>query len=219
MINVRFLGHACFEIDTGREKLLIDPYLNENPYAPVKAEDISADYIFVTHGHVDHVGDTALIASACGAKIVSSADILNALFFPYECIPMNLGGRVDFPFGSVKQIQALHGSGVNGAPASGFLFDINGTKIYHAGDTALMKDFELLRDDHVDLALLPIGDVYTMGPEDAVKAAKMIGAKMNIPMHYKTFPNLVQDPGIFGDLCKTNHVPVTILEPGESYQL
>ena len=82
-----------------------------------------------------------------------------------------------------------------------------------------MKDFELLRDDHVDLALLPIGDVYTMGPEDAVKAAKMIGAKMNIPMHYKTFPNLVQDPGIFGDLCKTNHVPVTILEPGESYQL
>ena len=195
MINVRFLGHACFEIDTGREKLLIDPYLNENPYAPVKAEDISADYIFVTHGHVDHVGDTAFIASACGAKIVSSADILNALFFPYECIPMN------------------------GAPASGFLFDINGTKIYHAGDTALMKDFELLRDDHVDLALLPIGDVYTMGPEDAVKAAKMIGAKMNIPMHYKTFPNLVQDPGIFGDLCKTNHVPVTILEPGESYQL
>ena len=176
MLKITFLGHACFLLDDGETKVLTDPYLSGNPLAAVSADEVEADYIFVSHGHGDHVGDTAGIAARCGAAIGGPVEITGALFGKQglETIPGNIGGLTELPFGSVKVVPAIHGSGVPGALACGFVFEIGGKKVYFAGDTALTKDMELLEYDMIDAALLPIGDVYTMGPEDAARAAWMI---------------------------------------------
>ena len=125
---------------------------------------------------------------------------------------------IPLPFGRVKLVQAIHGSGLPGALACGFVIEIGGKKIYHAGDTAYYSDMALLADEKLDAALLPIGDFYTMGPADAARAAKVIGAKVTVPMHYNTFPPIKQDPAAFAALCEGSS-KVVVLAPGESVEL
>ena len=200
MLKMKYLGHACFLLDDGSFKVIVDPFLTGNPMAACSADEVEADYIFVTHGHGDHLGDAVNIARRTGATIVTTVDLAETLRGKgVKLVDGNIGGTIQFPFGSARYFQAIHGSGAPGTLSSGFVFNIGGKKIYHAGDTALMMDMQLLAYDELDAALLPIGDFYTMGPSDAARAAQMIKAKVTIPMHFSTFPHITQDPYKFAD--------------------
>jgi L-ascorbate metabolism protein UlaG (beta-lactamase superfamily) len=208
-------------LDDGNDRVLLDPFLTGNALAGAKAEDITTDYLCVTHGHGDHLGDGIAIAKRCKAKAVCTADMADSVFGPagIDVIAGNIGGTVRLPFGSVKFIQAIHGSGIPGGLPCGFLIEMGGKKIYHAGDTALMSDMALLAEEEIDVAILPIGDVFTMGPKDAVKAAKMIAPKLVIPMHYNTFPPIAQDPDAFAEEVKKAGIEARVLKPGETLLL
>lgn len=220
-MTITYLGHACFLFEVGETKILTDPFLDGNPNAPCSSGAVSADYIFVSHGHRDHVGDAAKIAKRCGSVIVSTADLAPALFpdKKYKTLSGNLGGWAELPFGRVKFVSALHSSGVPGALACGFVFDMGGKRIYFAGDTALTCDMALLKDEAIDLALLPIGDFYTMGPADAIRAAKLIEPKQVVPMHYDSFSAIRQDADKFAADCTAAGFPCTALGVGKSMEL
>ncbi|MGI6357226.1 MAG: metal-dependent hydrolase [Bacillota bacterium] len=217
-MKIEFLGHACFLLESSAGKLLIDPFLSGNKLATKSADQIEVDYIFVTHGHDDHVGDTISIAKRTGATVGAVVEIAAQLFAPAEIRTLtgNIGGRQKTPFGSVKFVPASHGSGVPGALACGFVLEVSGKKIYHAGDTGLIAEMQFLADEEIDVALLPIGDFYTMGPEDALKAVGMIRPKCVIPMHYNTFPVIQQDPHAFKQAVEALGLcQVKMLNPGE----
>ena len=220
-MELTFLGHACFLLDDGTYKVIIDPYLSGNPLAAAKPEDIDVDFICVTHGHGDHIGDSVEIAQHTGAKVFCTVDLAGAVYQPagVKAIGGNLGGTAAMPFGSVKIFPAIHGSGVAGGLACGFIIEMGGKKIYHAGDTALMADMALLEEEGIDAALLPIGDFYTMGPKDALRAVKMIRPGLTIPMHYNTFPAIRQDAQTFADSVTAAGFTVKVLNPGESISL
>ena len=220
-MELKFLGHSCFLLDDGAHKVLTDPFLTGNAEAAVSAEQVEADYIFVTHGHSDHVGDAVDIAKRTGAPVCCTVDLAEGLFGPagVQVQVGNLGGTIPMPFGSAKFFQAIHGSGAAGCLSCGFLFEMGGRKIYHAGDTALMSDMALLAEEKIDVALLPIGDVFTMGPADALRAVKMIQPKLVIPMHYNTFPPIVQDPDTFAAAVKAAGFEARVLRPGETLSL
>ena len=220
-MELRFLGHACFELSDGVHRVLTDPYLTGNPLAAAGPEEVEPDFIFVTHGHHDHVGDAAAIARRTGATVCCLADLSRPVFASARVpvIAGNLGGKVRLPFGSLKYIQALHGGGAPGCPACGFLFEMDGRKIYHAGDTALTLDMQLLAEEDLDVALLPIGDFYTMGPGDALRAVKLIRPKLVIPMHYNTFPAIAQDPDAFAATVEAAGFHARVLAPGERLTL
>ncbi len=226
MAKITFHGHACVSIDArDGTKIWIDPFLSGNPLADIGPDDVAkADYILLTHGHGDHLGDAIPIAKRTGATIVSTYEIV--LFVQTKGVrnvhPLHIGGGYKFPFGYVKMTPALHGGMVEGDDGThttvpgGFLLNVDGKGIYHAGDTALLKDMELLAG-HVDVALLPIGDNFTMGPEDAARAVEMIQPKVVIPMHYNTFDPIRQDPKAFASRVG-KRARVVILEPGGSYE-
>ena len=199
-IKVTWYSHACFLIDTGDAKLLIDPFLNGNPLAPVQPGEVAADYILVSHGHGDHVGDTIEIAKRTGATAISNFEIQNWVVGQgvEKTHPQHLGGGFDYPWGRVKLTIATHGSalpdGSCGGNPCGFLFYIQGKKIYHACDTGLFYDMKLIGEEGIDLAILPIGDNFTMGPDDALRAVKLIEPKQVVPIHYNTFEVIAQDP-------------------------
>lgn len=220
-MEVKFLGHACFLLDDGTHKVLTDPHLSGNPLAAAKPEELAPDYICVTHGHGDHIGDSAEIAKRTGATVFCSVDLAGAVFRPagVKAQGGNIGGRAPMPFGSIKLFQAIHGSGIAGGLASGLIIEIDGKKIYHAGDTALMADMALLADENIDVALLPIGDYYTMGPEDALRAVKMIRPKLTIPMHYDTFPVIRQNAEAFAESVRAAGFDAKVLNPGESVEI
>ncbi len=220
-MEVKFLGHACFLLDDGTTKVLTDPFLTGNPLAAVSAGEVNADMLFVTHGHSDHTGDAVDIARRTGAVVCCTVDLAEAVFRPagIPTLEGNLGGWVSTPFGRVKFIAAIHGSGVPGCLSCGFLFEMGGKRIYHAGDTALTSDMALLAEEHVDAALLPIGDVFTMGPEDAVRAVKLIRPGVTVPMHYNTFPPIVQDPAAFAAAVEDAGFRARVLSPGEALTL
>ena len=219
-MKLQFLGHACFLLDDGVHKVLTDPFLT-GAGRPEWAEKVDPDVIFVTHGHGDHVGDAAAIARRTGAPVCCTADLADAVFVPagVACVAGNLGGTVRLSFGCAKFFQALHGGGAAGCPACGFLFEMGGRKIYHAGDTALMTDMTLLADEDIDVALLPIGDFYTMGPADALRAVKLIRPRLTVPMHYNTFQAITQDPEAFAAACKEAGFAAKVLQPGEEMTL
>lgn len=219
MVTVTFYGHACFGITDGTITLLTDPYLTGNPMAAITPEEAEADFILVTHGHGDHVGDTPAIAKRTGARIIAPVEISSALFKGLPTCACNLGGTIRLPFGSVKLIPAIHGSGVPGALACGFVITVGGKKICHLGDTALTKDFELLAQEQIDVLLAPVGDVYTMGIQDAARAAGMIRPRLAVPMHYGTFPALVQDPEPFIHACEEQQIPARVLHPGDALHI
>lgn len=220
-MKIQFLGHACFLLDDGAHKALVDPYLTGNPLAAVSANEVEADMIFVTHGHGDHVGDAVSIARRTGAQVCCPIELGETVFVPagISVVSGNLGGWTKTPFGRVKLTAAIHGSGVAGGLACGFLFEMGGKKIYHAGDTALTSDMALLAAEGIDVALLPIGDFYTMGPEDALRAVEMIRPGLTIPMHFNTMPPIVQDGDAFASAVQADGFPAKVLQPGETLEL
>ncbi|NLG85674.1 MAG: metal-dependent hydrolase [Firmicutes bacterium] len=216
-MNIEFLGQSCFLIKAGPHSLLTDPFLTGNPLAAKKPEEVHPTHILVSHAHNDHLGDTKAIAKANGAKVYSTFDICQSL--QAEGISFeggNIGGKIPADFGSVKLVPAIHSSGVPGGIACGFVINIAGKNIYFAGDTALFGDMALLAKENIDIALLPIGDYFTMGPEDAAEAVRLIKPKHVIPMHYNTFPPITQDPQQFKKLVESKtDAKVTILDPGD----
>ena len=221
LMKVKYLGHACFQFDDGQYKVLVDPFLTGNPVAAESPDKVEADYIFVTHGHGDHIGDALAIAKRTGAVICTTVDLAEAMMqgTGLEIVTGNIGGTISFPFGTAKYFQALHGSGAAGTVSCGFIFEIGKRKIYHAGDTGLTMDMQLLADEELDAALLPIGDYYTMGPKDAVRAAEMLRAKVVIPMQYSTFRHIRQDPARFVRALEDKGMEGIVVKPGEIIEL
>src|SRR5690242_1351583 len=192
--RVRWLGHACLLVETDGQRLLIDPFLTNNPAAAIKADDAQADFILVSHGHGDHVGDTIAIAQRTGATVICNYEISEWLKTKGvdKAHGQQHGGGHGFAFGRVKLTLAFHGSalpdGSNGGNPCGFLMYFkDGTKIYDAADTGLFGDMRLIGEEQIDLAILPIGDNYTMGPDDALRAVKLLQAKQVFPIHYNTW--------------------------------
>ena len=219
-------GHATLGLETGGYKLIIDPFFSGNPAASASADAVEADFILVSHGHGDHVGDGIAIAKRTGATIISNAEI--AGWFEAQGVKahaQHIGGGFKHPFGYLKLTLALHGSalpdGANGGNPTGFLLTTNdGRRIYMAQDTGLFGDMKLIGEEGLDLAVIPIGDNYTMGPDDALRAVKMLEPKVVIPIHYNTFDLLKQDVGAWAErVQKETKTKAVILKPGESYSL
>lgn len=225
--ELTWLGHGSWSIDINGHKVLLDPFLNESPTAPVKAKDVEADHILVSHGHFDHVADVASIANRTGATVVATFEIAEWFSNNHgvqNTTGMNLGGGVDLPFGRVKLTLAHHSSqlpdGSNGGNPGGFLVTTADGTIYFACDTALFYDMKLIGEAGVDLAVLPIGDQFTMGPDDSVEAVKLINPKRVAPAHYNTWPPIEQDAAAWAEKVRgeTSAEPV-VLKPGEKINL
>ncbi|HWQ61293.1 MAG TPA: metal-dependent hydrolase [Negativicutes bacterium] len=215
--TLTFLGHAAFALESGTVNILIDPYLTGNPAAAASQDELKADYILVTHAHGDHLGDTVAIAKRTGAKVVTTAEIAGMLKAQgCDVIPLHIGGKKKFDFGYVRVTPAFHGSGVAGGHAAGFIVNLAGTTVYHAGDTSLFGDMALLgRLEKIDYALLPIGDNYTMGPDDAVEAIGMLNPQVVVPMHYNTHALIQQSPEAFKKTVESRYkTKVLIMQPG-----
>lgn len=221
-MKLTYLGHSAFYFQTSKIKALIDPFIDEKlENLPFDKKEIT--HIFVTHGHSDHIGSTVDIAKESGATVISNHEICIYLGEKDVNIhPMHIGGRVKLDFGTVKMTPALHGSGIEtengvicGGNPGGFVIEIEGQKIYHAGDTGLTMDMKLLEMENIDAALLPIGGNFTMDIIDAVKAVEFIKPKVVIPMHYNTFPVIEASPNEFAS--KVSDVEVKIVKTGESY--
>jgi L-ascorbate metabolism protein UlaG (beta-lactamase superfamily) len=225
-IKITWYSHACFLIATPQAKLLTDPFISDNPLSPQKADRIEADYILVSHGHGDHLGDTVDIAKRTGATVISNYEIQTWLTGKgiENAHPQHIGGGFDYPWGRVKLTIAHHGSalpdGSYGGNPCGFLFYIEGKKIYHACDTGLFYDMKLIGEEGIDLAILPIGDNFTMGPDDALRAVRLIAPKQVIPIHYDTFDVIKQDPHAWAKRVeKETTTKAIVMKPGESMTL
>ena len=224
-----FHGQSCTEIVTGDgTRLLIDPFLTDNPIADVGPEHFHdrLDYLLLTHGHYDHVADAWNLLADTDATLIGSFEIVayaQEVLKHEKAHPMHIGGGFDFPFGRVKMTPALHGGHVWGEGAEGYttipaglLITTDGCRIYHAGDTGLTMDMMLL-EGQVDVAMLPIGDNFTMGPEDAARAVDMIKPRVVIPMHYDTWPLIGQDPEEFRARVEPL-AEVVVLQPGQEFE-
>jgi L-ascorbate metabolism protein UlaG (beta-lactamase superfamily) len=228
MPALTFLGHAAFALDLAKARLLIDPFLTGNPLARAKPEETAADYILLTHGHPDHVGDGVAIALRTGATIVAPFELATwCQGQGAKAHPMHIGGAHDFPFGRVKLTIAVHGSGYPtehgilymGNPC-GFLIAADGKTVYHAGDTGLFYDMKLIGEtNRIDVALLPIGGNFTMDVPDAVRAAVLLGAGLSIPMHYGTFDVIDADPAAFVEGAAAKGLRAMVLGVGERAEI
>ena len=228
-MKITFLGHAAFFIETAQTSLLIDPFLTGNPKAAASAADFSPEYILLTHGHSDHVGDTLPIARRAGSTVITTFELGQWLGKKGAKVSaQNHGGWHKYPFGDVKFTFAIHSSSMEdergnpiylGEPA-GIVLVADGYAIYHAGDTALFSDMQLIAEEQpIDVALLPIGEHFVMGPRDAARAVDFLKPKQAVPIHYGTFPVLVGDPKEFARLCEGKPTKINILAPGESITL
>jgi L-ascorbate metabolism protein UlaG (beta-lactamase superfamily) len=222
-MDLRFLGQACFTLSDRDTTVLIDPFLTGNPKAAASAEDVEATTILLTHGHVDHLGDTVAIAKRTGATVVAIVELANEIGGEgVEVRDPNLGGTVEFDWGSVKLVPAWHTavspSGTAHTPA-GLLVDFKGTTVYHLGDTCLFSDLQLVgKRKSIDIALVPIGGHYTMDRFDAVQAAALVGAKTVIPCHYDTFPLIETEAQAFkAEVESHTSSQVLVLEPGQTH--
>lgn len=224
--KLHWYGHATLGLDTGGYKLLIDPYFKGNNQTNQDPDELEADYILVTHGHSDHVGDAVSIARRTGATIISNAEICK--WFAGQGLKthaQHLGGGFLHPFGYLKMTFALHGSALpdgsyGGNPGGFLLTTLEGKKIYLAGDTGLFGDMKLIGDEGLELAVIPIGDNYTMGPDDALLAVKLLQPIAVIPIHYNTFPVIKQDPANWvKNVTQQTATRVILMQPGEVVEI
>lgn len=226
-MKVTYHGHSVVKIETAGKTILIDPFINGNGLTDLQVADQKPDVIILSHGHNDHVGDTVEIAKANDSLIIAADELCTFLSWQgLKTHPLHIGGSAQFDFGKVKLTQAFHGSSYTtadnqivytGMPA-GILLIIEGTTIYHAGDTALFSDMKLIGERHpIDIAFLPIGDNFTMGPEDAATAVEFLKPKTVVPIHYNTFPYIKQNPQDFVDLVHSAEVKV--LSAGDEVEL
>jgi L-ascorbate metabolism protein UlaG (beta-lactamase superfamily) len=222
-MDIRFLGHAAFELVEGDTRVLIDPFLTGNPKAAVDADELEPTHIFLTHGHADHIGDTVAIAKRTGAKVVAIVELANELSEDgvENVSDPNIGGTVEFGDVSVRLTPAWHTSttpkGTVNTPA-GLVVKIGDFTVYHLGDTGLFSDLQLVKQrDDIDVALMCIGGHYTMDRTDAVVAAELVGARQVIPCHYDTFPPIETDAEAFKKDVKKSEV--VVLDPGATHSL
>jgi L-ascorbate metabolism protein UlaG (beta-lactamase superfamily) len=225
MLRLTYYGHSVFLLTDGKYSIIVDPFLEGNPVAPVKPNEIKVDYIVVTHAHGDHLGDAVPIAKRCGATIVANNEIAEYVKSKgAKAHNMHIGGRVQLPFGWVKLTIAHHGSvtpdGVYGGNPCGALINLGGKTVYHTGDTGLFSDMKLIAEmNPVDVMLCPIGDNYTMGVVDAAKAVEFVRPKIVIPMHYNTWPVIAADPNEFVKKVENAAVKGKVVKVGESFDM
>ena len=223
-MEIRFLGHACFELTEGDTRVLVDPFLTGNPKAAVEAGDVDPTHIFLTHGHADHIGDTVDIAKRTGAQTVAIVELANEIGESgvENVADPNIGGTVEFEGGWVRLTPAWHTAvSPNGTPhtPAGLVINLGGKTVYHLGDTGLFSDLSLPgKRDAIDVALMCIGGHYTMDRHDAVTAAELVGAGTVIPCHYDTFPPIETDAEAFkSDVESKTSSKVAVLQPGETF--
>lgn len=226
-IELRWLGHASWSLRMAEHTLLIDPFLDESPTSPVRSQEVDADYILVTHGHFDHVADVVTIAQRTNAQVIANYEVaewFRTRFQLSNSFGMNIGGGKVFNFGHVRMTPAWHSSqlpdGSYGGQAAGYLITLNEQRIYFAGDTALFSDMQFVSQPPVDIAVLPVGDLFTMGPDDAIRAIHLIQPRYVLPSHYNTWPDIEQDIETWAECVRreTDSTPIILL-PGESYRV
>ena len=225
-VKLTWLGHASWLIETESTSILLDPFLADSPTAPVQPGELNPDVILVSHGHADHTADVEVIAKASDALVIAIYEL--AEWYGKRGVNnrlgMNIGGTSKQDFGTVKMVRAEHSSSLPdgsyaGCPA-GFLLGLEGKKIYFACDTGLFSDMKLFAREEIDLAVLPIGDLFTMGPEDSVTATQWIKPKKVLPTHFNTWPPIEQDAGAWAEMIRTQTVAEPlVLEPGQHYTL
>ena len=220
-MEVRYHGHACFELRGEEGSIIFDPFLRDNPQADVGPEDVDVDGILVSHGHSDHIGDAVEISRRTGAVVVAPYEL--AVYCQEKgakAHPMYIGGSHRFPFGWVKLVQATHGSSLEGrylGAACGFVVRLGGRTVYYPGDTGLFGDMKLIGELYpLDIAFVPIGSTFTMDMDEAVKAVEFLKPKVAIPMHYNTFPVIQADPEEFARRLSDSSTQVVVMEFGES---
>jgi L-ascorbate metabolism protein UlaG (beta-lactamase superfamily) len=225
-LKLTWLGHAAMLLEVGGKRLLVDPFLTGNPAATAAPGEVQADFILISHGHGDHVGDAVAIARRTGATIISNFEICT--WFEAQGIKkthgQHIGGGHHYPFGYLKLTLALHGSalpdGSDGGNPVGFLLTADNRKVYLACDTGLFGDMQLIGEEGLDLAVLPIGDNFTMGPDDALRAARMLRARNVIPVHYNTWDLIAQDAPAWARRVEAETgARVTVLQPGQTFTL
>jgi len=220
-MKIKYFAHSAFQISTEKYKILIDPFLTGNPNNSISADEVTADFIILTHAHGDHIGDAFSIAKRCNALLICVNELANyCLSKGFKAHNMHIGGSHQFEFGKVKFTIAHHGSitpdNQYAGEAAGVLVMIEGKTIYHTGDTGLFYDMKLIGElNKIDLMLLPIGDNFTMGIDDAVKAVEFVNPKLAVPMHYNTFSVIESDPEIFKDKCKQKGFNSRVMKFGE----
>jgi L-ascorbate metabolism protein UlaG (beta-lactamase superfamily) len=226
--TITWLGHNAWSIDTAGAAILLDPFLNDSPTAPVKADGVKADCILLSHGHGDHLGDTVSIAPQTGATVLTNFEVGEWLkkkgVAGDKVVGMNPGGGIDQPFGRVKFTIAHHSSsmpdGSYGGVPGGFLLTLDEKRVYFACDTALFLDMKLIGSGGLDLAVLPIGDLFTMGPADSIDAIKLLNPKRVAPCHYNTWPPIAQDARAWAERVRSHTAAEPIvLEPGGAITL